>query len=46
MRFSVTLRPASGDRVTVADIAAFVRLAESLGDHALYVTDHAPSPMR
>jgi probable F420-dependent oxidoreductase len=40
MRFSVTLRPDSGDPVTAGEIAAFARLAESLGYHAVYITDH------
>lgn len=40
MRFSLTLRPDSGDPVLAGDIAAFARLGESLGYHAVYITDH------
>jgi probable F420-dependent oxidoreductase len=40
MRFSLTLRPDSGEPVPAGDIAAFARLGESLGYHAVYITDH------
>ena len=40
MRFSLTLRPATGDPVSAKDIARFAELAESLGYYAVYITDH------
>lgn len=40
MRFSLTLRPASGDPVSAKEIARFAALAESLGFYAVYITDH------
>ena len=40
MRFSLSLRPRTGDPVTAKDIAAFAQLAEGLGYHAVYITDH------
>ena len=40
MRFSLSLRPGSGDPVPAKDIARFSQLAESLGYYAVYITDH------
>ncbi|MPY73531.1 MAG: LLM class flavin-dependent oxidoreductase [Alphaproteobacteria bacterium] len=40
MRFSLSLRPGTGDPVPAKDIARFSQLAESLGYYAVYITDH------
>ena len=46
MRMSLTLRPLDGRPVPARDIANFAVQAESLGFHAIYLTDHLyyPSP--
>ena len=40
MRFSLSLRPGTADPVPAKEIARFSELAESLGYHAVYITDH------
>ena len=40
MRMSLSIRPMDGNPVPARDIARYAELAEELGYHAIYITDH------